>query len=175
MTDQIPAEFLGAMADLTTHVIEGTTREGNKHFKCPLVTHVESNLWQGGTPADSPHGEVPSYFKYVLNLYPWERYTVPEGTEVRTEQLYDAQNIESAGLLYELAEWVNEKRALGPTLVHCQAGINRSALVSAYALILAGRTPDEAISLLRAQRSPTVLSNETFEGFLRSLPAGGPR
>lgn len=162
----VPAEFLSQMADLTSHHIEGIAAMGHTHFNCPLITHVEGNLWQGGTPADV--GKVPAYFQFVLNLYPWENYAVPEGTEVKALKLYDAGEVPDPAVLEELAAWVNEKRAIGPTLVHCQAGLNRSALVTALALIRSGSTPDEAISLLRKQRSPAVLCNSSFEKWLRS-------
>lgn len=165
--NELPAEYADAMADLTSHHIEGITAMGGLSFACPLVTHVEGNLWQGGTPADSPSRSVPAYFRFVLSLYPWQRYTVPATTEFREERLYDAGKIPDPRLLADLADWVNEKRAIGPTLVHCQAGLNRSALVTAYALIRAGMQPRDAIALLRRQRSPAVLSNEYFEAWLR--------
>jgi protein-tyrosine phosphatase len=57
----------------------------------------------------------------------------------------------------------------GKTLVHCQAGLNRSGLVAAVALMKLGRTADEAIKLLRDSRSPMVLCNDTFVSQLHQL------
>lgn len=54
----------------------------------------------------------------------------------------------------------------GPVLVHCQAGLNRSGVVSALVLIERGHSPREAVDLLRARRSPAVLCNESFERFV---------
>lgn len=151
MIDELPSEFAAQMADLVSHRIEGIAVMGDTPFSCPLVSHVEGNLWQGGTPADG--GGLPAYFDYVLNLYPWVGYPILRtglpGTVIRT------------------AHWVNEKRALGPTLVHCQAGLNRSALVVALAL-MRDRTAEEAIALLREKRSPAVLCNRAFEDWLRN-------
>ena len=161
----LPPEFMEQMADLTSHRIDGIARMGNIPFACPLITEIVPNLWQGGCP---PY-EVPAYFQFVLNLYPWEKYKVSETTQIRYEQLYDSEDIASTGLLFELAEWVNEKRKIGPTLVHCQAGLNRSALVTALALMLEGMSASEAIMLLRTNRSPAVLCNPTFETWLRSI------
>lgn len=132
----------------------------------PLASQIEGNLYQGGTPATV--GLVPAHFKFVLNLYPWESYMRHDGTEVRVAPLHDDDAGVPARKIEELAAWVNEKRALGPTLVHCQLGLNRSGLVNALALMQAGRTADEAIALLREQRSPAVLFNPTFEHWLRS-------
>jgi protein-tyrosine phosphatase len=64
---------------------------------------------------------------------------------------------------------VNTCRQAAPTLVHCQAGLNRSSLVAARALVLDGMTPDNAITLIRAMRSPACLSNPSFERWLRAL------
>jgi protein-tyrosine phosphatase len=51
-------------------------------------------------------------------------------------------------------------------LVHCQAGLNRSGVVTALALINLGYTPTAAIELMREKRSPLVLCNEAFENWV---------
>lgn len=169
MTDALPPEFATAMADLTSHRIEGITIQGDVPFDCPLVTQVEGNLWQGGCPAP----RVPAYFGYVLNLYPWVTYAFAPGTVIRPVKLLDsihqALDVEQ---LTDLADWVNEAREKGPTLVHCQAGLNRSALVTGFALVRAGMEPDAAIALLREKRSPAVLCNPAFEAWLRDRVPG---
>ncbi len=50
--------------------------------------------------------------------------------------------------------------------MHCQAGINRSGLVTALALVEEGMKAVDAIALLRAKRSPAVLCNRAFEQWL---------
>ena len=155
-------------ADLTSHHIEGIAREGNTPFSCPLISQVEDNLWQGGcTDGVSLQG----YFRHIVSLYPWEKY-VPGGdldslVEVR---LYDGPRIPDEGQLYALAEWINVCKAHGRTLVHCQAGLNRSGLLTALSLIVTGIAPVDAIRLLRASRSPAVLCNKRFEEWLLGLP-----
>ena len=113
--DELSAEFLGRMADLTSQHIEGIAVMGNTPFSCPIISQIDGNLWTGGCPAP----EVPSYFKFVLNLYPWMPYIVPAGTEVKAVALYDDSGLPSVDKLEGLADWVNEKRKLGPLLVHC--------------------------------------------------------
>ena len=56
-----------------------------------------------------------------------------------------------------------------PTLVHCYAGMNRSGLVTAAALVKLGYEPEQAINLLRKQRFPEVLSNKFFETAILNL------
>ncbi|HEY7821189.1 MAG TPA: dual specificity protein phosphatase family protein, partial [Acidimicrobiia bacterium] len=57
-------------------------------------------------------------------------------------------------------------------LIRCQAGVNRSGLVSALVLMLDGYRAEEAIALLRQRRSPVVLSNRHFERWLLTEAAG---
>ncbi len=47
-------------------------------------------------------------------------------------------------------------------MIRCQAGMNRSGLVSSLVLILAGLTPGQAITLIRQQRGASCLFNEHF-------------
>lgn len=167
MTLELDPAFAAQMADLVSHRIEGVARMGNVPFSVPIVSQVEGNLWQGGTPASTAAGRLPDYFEYVLNLYPWEPYTIIRGAIVRAIPLHDAGDIPDPALLEDLADWVNRCVAQGPMLVHCQAGLNRSALVAALALIRRGMTADAAIALLRERRSPAVLCNQAFERWLR--------
>lgn len=80
--------------------------------------------------------------------------------------LYDDAGGVDGTTIDTIAKLVNECRREGKTLVHCQAGLNRSALVTARALMLDGMSADDAITLLR-KRSPMVLCNLTFEAWLR--------
>ncbi len=51
-------------------------------------------------------------------------------------------------------------------LIRCQAGVNRSGLVTALVLMMHGLTAIEAIELIRRRRSPAVLSNRHFVEWL---------
>lgn len=51
-------------------------------------------------------------------------------------------------------------------LVNCQAGLNRSGLVTALALIAYGYSPENAIEQIRSKRSRICLANGSFEHFL---------
>lgn len=160
-------EALHKSADFESHHIEGRAHSGNTPFKCPLITQVKDELWQGGCNNGVSLG---SFFKHVISLYPWERYRWDGRLDSFTEvSLYDSHDMPNLDQVIHLADWVNICRKTGRTLIHCQAGLNRSALVTALALIRGGdvATGQEAIDLLRAQRTPAVLCNETFERFVR--------
>ena len=155
-------------ADLESHHIEGFAVHGDTPFSMPLVSHIVGNLWTGGCR----DGVVlPDEFRYVVSLYPWERYELAPGTERVEVAMYDAaDDLGDGEQLYELAELVNDWRAQARTLVHCQAGLNRSSLVAGLALVVDGMPPEEAIELLRERRSPAVLCNHAFERWLREQP-----
>jgi hypothetical protein len=57
-------------------------------------------------------------------------------------------------------------------LVHCQMGLNRSALVAGLILVHNGMTGAAAVERLQ-ERRPGALYNETFCTYLGQLPAGG--
>lgn len=173
MTTDDSRNLSDMQADLASHHIEGIARMGNTGFSCPLITRVEDDLWQGGCRNGANlHG----YFKNIISLYPWERFN-PGGeldsfTEVR---LLDGPTIPNEKQLYTLAAWINICRKNGRTLVHCQAGLNRSGLLTGLSLILKGFEPKDAITLLRASRSPAVLCNQSFEQWLMGLQRYGQK
>lgn len=138
---------------------------GNGYFRCRLITHVEDNLWQGGCRTGIV---LPDNFKYVVSLYQWEKYTLPEGCIRQEVEMYDAGFVPEVAQLNALANIVNDYRDRedGDVLVHCQAGLNRSGLVTALSLVKRGYTPENAIKKLREGRSPMVLCNTHFEQWL---------
>ena len=152
-------------ADLRSHYIEGYLPDG-RHANLPLWSHVEGNLYQGGCVMGV---DLPKEFKHVLSLYPWEAYFLDAETDRVEIKMHDSLD-QALDQVPELADLVAEMVEDGPTLVHCQAGINRSALVCATYLVRhTGRTPDEAISLLRERRGEVVLANRSFEEYVRAL------
>ncbi|MEV7044671.1 hypothetical protein [Amycolatopsis sp. NPDC051061] len=52
--------------------------------------------------------------------------------------------------------------------MRCHAGLNRSGLVVAQALVELGLTVPAAIALVRQRRSPWALHNELFVQYLES-------
>ena len=149
------------LADLNTHHIQGYTAGGPVDI--PLISHIDGNLWMGGCIGGA---RLPDDFGFVLSLYPWEQYELGPDTERIEVRLYDSADVPDVDLLDQLAKRVNFESAARKTLVHCQAGLNRSGLITALALTQTGHTPAEAVGLLRQQRSPLVLCNHAFEAWL---------
>lgn len=145
--------------------MRGTAVHGNTPFDVPFVSAITGDLWTGGCQ----NGLVlPGEIRHVVSLYPWEGYTLRHELDSNLQvRLYDDLAGPDRDHMEAIARWVNVCRATGVTLVHCQAGLNRSALVAGLALVLDGSTPDDAIALLREKRSPAVLCNPSFAEWLR--------
>lgn len=165
----IDATNIAANIDPVTHPIQGHARAAiekgeDGFFSMSLISHVEGNLWTGGCIGGV---RLPDDFRNVISLYPWEQYVIGPGTVRHEVRMYDSLD-QAFDQVDEIAQMVIAALKLGKLLVHCQAGLNRSGLITARALILMGRSADEAISLLREKRSPAVLCNQHFEDWLRS-------
>jgi hypothetical protein len=166
--------FTGLKADFESHRIEGYARAAEErgvdgYFSAPLISHVEGNLWQGGVRGRKVLN-LPDGFKHVLALYDWEAYILPEGCDRKTvSNMMDSSDIFDDESLNALADEAYAMVQDGQTLIHCQAGLNRSGLLASLVLRRMGHTSAEAIKMLRDARSPMVLCNETFENYLLSL------
>lgn len=155
--------------DPTTRRMRGTALHGNTPFDVPYVSEIAENLWQGGCTTGLL---LPTFINHIVSLYPWERYRIKQNrNDVRSElyvEMYDSLD-QGYGQVDALAQWINVCRLDGPTLVHCQAGLNRSSLVAARAIHLREGFPgDEIVADLREKRSPAVLCNSAFEDEVRS-------
>lgn len=145
-------------ADLQEHRIGGYIP-----VDMPLVSNIDGNLWMGGC---RDNVRLPDDFKYVVSLYPWGKYKLGDDTQRVEWEMYDSGDVPSWTLLQEIVDRVIHFTDRGQTLVHCQAGMNRSGLITALTIIRRGWTPTEAIALLRARRGPAVLSNRHFAEWL---------
>jgi hypothetical protein len=155
-------------ADLETHHIEGYAYAAmalgkESYFDVPLISHVQDGLlWAGGVRDGV---RLPDDFQYVISLYTVQRYDIGPRTIRREYLMYDADDIPT--MTHRIADVVNDCLSKGvKTLVHCQAGLNRSALVVATAMIKRGWEPAVAVKYLRDARSPLVLCNPIFEEWI---------
>ncbi|GAB3879069.1 dual specificity protein phosphatase family protein [Kibdelosporangium lantanae] len=138
-------------------------------------SEIRPHLWMGGHYWTDAHGElrpavVTGQFDLVVSLYVLAGHGPDAGVEHRVLEIPDrplasGQIEEVARLAEYVAEAVRAKRT---TLVRCHAGLNRSGLVSAQALVHLGMEVGDAVELLRRRRSPFALHNGTFEAYLRT-------
>lgn len=145
------------------------------HWPAYAPDEIAPGLWQGGTEDDGVVGyptPVDHYagtfaFDVVVTLYA-DAQPAPWGVEELRFGFPDSELTEGAiTAALRLSRYAYERWQSGAAvLVRCQAGVNRSGLVTALTLMRAGYAADEAIALIRARRSPVVLSNRHFEAWL---------
>jgi protein-tyrosine phosphatase len=152
---------LDLVFDPTIWRLSGVTAHGNVAFDVPFISHTEGNLWMGGCQDGLV---LPHDITHVVSLYPWEKYALHPGATRVEFQTFDAGV--GDGDFDEAALVALDRLADGPTLTHCQAGLNRSGLVAGMVLVTQGWDPKDAIALLRERRSPAVLCNRAFEAHL---------
>ncbi len=145
------------------------------HELTPLYSEVAPNLFMGGTDDDATidqaqelrNFEASNEFDCVVTLYAWAA-PANWGVEERRFGFPDANLIEEyIPIIIELAQWAHAKWAAGKKVnIRCQAGLNRSGLVTALTLMISGLSADEAIKTLRTKRSGYALCNSEYEHWL---------
>lgn len=154
--------------DPTRQRMSGITAHGNLPFHAPVVSEIGYNLWVGGCETGLI---LPKNIKHLISLYPWEKYKLKHELDSNlTVKMFDEEENFSGELIDQIAAWAAARMLDGPTLIHCQAGLNRSNVVAARALMfVTGMTGREATDLLREKRSPACLCNKMFESYILSF------
>ncbi len=132
-------------------------------------------LFQGGTEDDevvgcrapAGHRSFASSYDTIVTLYA-DALPAAWGVEEIRYGFPDSSLTPTAiGKALRLAVLAHARWTAGErVLIRCQAGVNRSGLVMALVLMLAGRSAEEAIALIRERRAPAVLSNRHFVRWL---------
>ena len=133
------------------------------------------NLFQGGTDdLDVIHlpqlrnvqrNDLP--FDAIVTMYAWARPADWHVQEFRYGVPDASISDFDLNRLRQAVEFGYERWKCGDrVLVRCQAGLNRSGLVTALLLIRDGLTASEAIALIRNQRGEDALFNEDFSRWL---------
>jgi hypothetical protein len=140
-----------------------------------LFNEIMPNLFMGGTADENTidkaqnlqHFNGNNEFDCVVTLYAWAA-PANWGVEERRFGFPDAELIEDyLPTLIELAHWAFTRWQSGKKVnIRCQAGLNRSGLITALVLMQSGMTADEAIDTLRKKRSTWALCNGEFEQWL---------
>ena len=138
-------------------------------------SEILPGLWQGGTENDevigccAPRGHYgsPQPFDVVITLYADALPAAWGVEEVRFGFPDAALTPAFVDRVVALADHAYQRWSEGArVLIRCQAGVNRSGLVMAVALMRSGLCAHEAIALIRERRSPAVLSNRDFVRWL---------
>lgn len=157
--------------DPTIQRMSGIAMHGDTMFDVPFISEVDDHLWQGGCHRSLV---LPDFITDIVSLYRWEQYEVEHDLKSSlTVEMYDDESGPDKEQIELIATWINHRKYFSEhskVLVHCQAGLNRSGLLSAVSLVLDDRnkidTGTAAINLLRESRSDAVLCNQTFRDWI---------
>lgn len=171
-------DFETLTADTQSQKVTGYLPDG-RYIDIPLVSHVVDNLYVGGYDF---RAKFDDFFSHIFSLYKWESYadtgnlgpdtvhtawTMYDGHGEILAQDENENPVDLGEIVYQIVSALEKG---GNVLVHCQAGINRSNLLTSLVLrAWKNMTSAEAIALLREKRSELVLANKTFERYLLSL------
>lgn len=133
----------------------------------PYISHVWGNFYVGGVEYGI---KLPYHFRNVIQLFSYESYDI-EHTPVGhwVFQLSDSTSQELSEV-DEIARIAIEAGKLGHTLIHCQAGMNRSCLVMSRVLQMNGFTARESVDMIREKRTKYALCNPEFERWTLETP-----
>ena len=140
-----------------------------------LFSMIAPNLFQGGTddldvihlPVTNNRKRTDLPFDSIVTMYAWARpadwnvqefrYGVPDAsiTDIDLNRLREAVE-------FAYSRWKSGDRVL----IRCQAGLNRSGLVTALLLIKDGHSPETAITMIRTGRGEDALFNTSFTDWL---------
>jgi hypothetical protein len=147
----------------------------------PLHSKILDHLYQGGTDDEAtiyrgqkrlPTVGDPRPFDSVVSLC---AYTLPVGWLVKEMRFAFPDGPLEPWTITEieaLADWVHRQWKTGDrVLIRCQAGMNRSSLITALVLMKDGMSANEAIELIRKERSEYCLSNQHFVEYLQKRGA----
>ena len=138
-----------------------------------LFSEIKPNLFMGGTDdldtiftyLDREPSPLP--FDTIATMYAWARPATWKIQEVRyafpdsTIDHIDLKRLRSL-VDFTYQQWKEGDRVL----VRCQAGLNRSGLVTALLLIKDDLSPSSAIELIRVKRSSDALFNRHYSNWL---------
>jgi protein-tyrosine phosphatase len=140
-----------------------------------LYSEIAPNLFMGGTDDDdvihfpqqsfAPRKDLP--FDSIVTMYAWARPADWHVQEFRYG-IPDA-GIEDIDLkrLKQAVEWGYQQWMSGDrVLVRCQAGLNRSGLVTALIMVKSGLDAESAIAQIRTHRADYALCNGEYEAWL---------
>ena len=142
-----------------------------------LFDEIRPGLFMGGTDDNDTvdfGGELPlgygnKDFDAVATLYAWAR-PMGWGVEEMRLGIYDNE-LDPAFVdkVLRLARWSHERWTAGDRiLIRCQAGMNRSGLVTALVLMIEGFDAASAIRMIRESRAESCLFNPHFVDWLAS-------
>lgn len=159
----------------TKHAINNALRQLNLHFITDNGAEVAPGLWIGSLATANDNFITAHNIAGVINLSGYQN-TISVPIEVHTIDMFDQfVSFELVdlyvGKMTEVAGYISNILNKGNVLVHCAAGINRSAMCIIMYLIMQGESYESAFAKVVAannQRGAPTLTNHSFRYLLRA-------
>lgn len=130
----------------------------------PLIIAERHEILPGLWLGSDPDGKVAEDLKYVMSLNGASYTNIPQ--YVVSTYFEDGLVLPPEPYLKSLADTAVDLWDDGSLLIHCAAGLNRSAMIMGLVLIRHGMTASDALILMREKRSKQVLFNPVFRNWL---------
>lgn len=144
-----------------------TTWEGGIPVPSAEWSEIVPGLYQGGVINQMSTTEG---FDVVVSLIPYDLddwLQCHDGGERIDIPMFDSPDLANADELRDIASIIADCVGQGQrVLVRCEAGLNRSGLVVALALMAMGMDARSSIDLIREKRSKWALCNRAFHDWL---------
>ena len=140
-----------------------------------LYSEILPNLFMGGTHDDDvvyakptdKHKINSNKFDCVITMYAWANPTDWGVEEIRYGIPDSDINDANIKKLLDIAYWGYQRWLSGEkVLIRCQAGLNRSGLITTLILMMNELNPTSAINLIRDKRTPFALFNKNYVSWL---------
>jgi len=149
----------------------------NDYSQQRLWSQILPGLWQGGTDRNDEIGRgIQSRITRdkFNSVYTMAALSNPVNRGIKEVRFAindgDMTDFDPHTDLYPIVLMAhNDWKAGKKVLIRCQAGWNRSGLLMALVLIRDGRTPSDAIRIIRKMRSPHALCNYKFQEWLENV------
>jgi hypothetical protein len=140
-----------------------------------LYSEILPGLFMGGTHDDDVVYAKPTdkhkininKFDCVITMYAWANPTDWGVEEIRYGIPDSDINDANIKKLLDIAYWGYQRWLSGEkVLIRCQAGLNRSGLITSLILIMDGLSPMAVVNLIREKRTPFALFNQNYVTWL---------
>jgi protein-tyrosine phosphatase len=147
-------------------ILDSIEEYSEDDYSLPSFNYINNKIFLGAMP---DYGEARLFNHIVCVTDATPNYACTD-LLITWAPFRDIPKMPPLDLLHRIADLVHENSKTGTVLVHCTAGLNRSAMIVALVLVKHhGWTARQAVVHLRNTRGNAVLHNTVFHDWLMTL------